>query len=122
MRGRMTRRALAIVPVVLAAAVAPRLALADAVVGTGSAASCTEQALNAALGVGGTITFDCGPSAVTITLTSTKTITGAVTLDGADVITLSGGHAVRPFAVAVGGALALDHIVVSNGSSPDDGG
>jgi hypothetical protein len=38
------------------------------VVGDGSAASCTGEAVIAAVAAGGAITFDCGPDPVTITL------------------------------------------------------
>ena len=77
---------------------ASRLALADAVVGTGSPASCTNTALNVALGIGGTITFNCGPDPISILLQSQKTIGGTVVLDGASQITLSGQGTIRPFA------------------------
>src|SRR5689334_15531384 len=41
------------------------------VVGTGTAASCTFDALDAAVTAGGVITFDCGPDPVTIAVTRT---------------------------------------------------
>src|SRR5881392_2615346 len=41
------------------------------VVGTGTAASCTFAALDAAITAGGVITFDCGPDPVTIAVTQT---------------------------------------------------
>jgi hypothetical protein len=40
------------------------------VIGTGSAASCTETALRSAVAAGGVITFDCGTATTTIALTS----------------------------------------------------
>jgi hypothetical protein len=64
-------RALAVL--LVAATWSPRPARADAVVGTGTADSCTEAALDAALATGGNITFNCG-GAATITVTSTETI------------------------------------------------
>jgi hypothetical protein len=48
----------------------------------------------AAVAAGGIITFDCGPSAVTITLTTTAKVRNAhtrVVLDGGGKVTLSGG-------------------------------
>ncbi len=53
---------------------APPLTKADGVVGNGTAASCTETALDKALTGGGTVTFNCGGSA-TIMVSGTKTIT-----------------------------------------------
>ncbi len=67
------------------------------VVGTGTAASCTFAALNAAVTAGGVITFDCGSAPVTIAVTATMNLpTGKDTvIDGANLITLDGGHSVR---------------------------
>ncbi len=79
-----------------------------AVVGDGTAASCTEQALiDAADAVnaapeGGTISFDCGEP-VTITLGSSLFIANTAILDGGGTVTLSGGGAVR--------VVELDHYV-----------
>lgn len=55
----------------------PNQAIAAGVVGTGTPESCTEAALNAALAGGGGVTFDCGTSPVTITVTAMITITAA---------------------------------------------
>ncbi|MEU7532337.1 hypothetical protein AB0A74_41835 [Saccharothrix sp. NPDC042600] len=64
------------------------------VVGTGTPASCTSDALADAVDTGGTITFDCGPEHVTIVLTDTLRIRNdhtTVVLDGGGTVTLSGG-------------------------------
>lgn len=82
-------------------------------VGTGTAATCTEAALDTALSGGGSVTFNCGGPA-TITFTSTKSITVATTIQGSAGITLDGGGAVRLFNVT-GGGLVLDHITLANG-------
>ena len=66
----------------------------SAVVGTGTAASCTEEALRAALAPGGNVTFDCG-GAATIAVTSEILITEDVVLDGAGAITLDGAGTSR---------------------------
>ncbi|MFO7681953.1 MAG: right-handed parallel beta-helix repeat-containing protein [Chloroflexota bacterium] len=93
---------------------------ADAVVGTGTAASCTEAAFNTALSTvqssgGGTITFDCGGEA-TIIFSSEKLITAPeVVLEGAEQITLSGGDVTRLFRVLSNGRLTLRNITLSNG-------
>ena len=57
-------------------------AWAAGVVGDGTPASCTEAALDSALSAGGSVTFDCGASSVTITITSTKIIGADTTIDG----------------------------------------
>ncbi len=66
------------------------------VVGTGTPESCTSAAFVAAVAAGGVITFDCGPSPVTIVLTETARIfndTGPdIVIDGGGLVTLSGNH------------------------------
>jgi predicted outer membrane repeat protein len=74
-------------------------------VGDGSAASCTEDALHAAVAAladGDTLAFDCGGEH-TITLTRSIFIGRSVTVDGGGDITLSGGGAVR--------VIELDHML-----------
>lgn len=71
----------------------------DAVVGTGTPASCTGSALEDAIETGGIITFDCGADPHTITVTSEKEIASDTVLDGEGTITLSGGGSVRILAV-----------------------
>lgn len=65
------------------------------VVGDGSAASCTSEAVVAAVAGGGVITFDCGEDPVTITLDETAKVfndTGPeIVIDGGGLVTLSGG-------------------------------
>jgi len=96
------------------AAAWPRVGVA-AVVGTGTPASCTEAAFDTALGAGGSITFDCGVDLLTIVFTTPKTITGSVTIDGANLITLAGGGTVRPFTVGAGATLAPRRLEVAQG-------
>lgn len=75
-------------------------------VGSGSAASCSEQALHAAVAkvnassAGGTVLFDCG-GPHTITLTKSVFASKKMTLDGGGTVTLSGGGKVR--------VIELDH-------------
>jgi hypothetical protein len=68
-----------------------------AVIGTGTAASCTFSALNTAVSQGGVITFDCGSDAATIAITGTMNLptTKDTVIDGGNKITLDGGHAVQ---------------------------
>lgn len=67
------------------------------VVGAGTAASCTEALLSAALTKGGIVTFDCGTPPATITVTKTielPTNTDTV-IDGGGTVTIDGGGTVR---------------------------
>jgi len=66
----------------------------DHVIGNGTPASCTSQAVVAAVAAGGVITFSCGPRPVTITMEATAEVrntTPRVVLDGGGMVTLSGG-------------------------------
>ena len=103
-----------------------RAATADAVVGTGTPASCDEAAFDAALatvqaGTRGAITFDCGPASHTIEIYSSATITQEVVIDGGGLIRLfaqgSSPMFVRPrfFEVNAGGWLTLHDIVLEGG-------
>ena len=64
-------------------------------VGDGTPASCTAAALQTAAAAGGTIVFACGPSPVTITVSSQIVFTKESVLDGGGLVTLSGGGASR---------------------------
>lgn len=114
--------------VVLFGVVALRSAWAsDAIVGSGTPASCTEANFDTALATvqgsgSGTITFNCG-GATSIIFTAGKIITNAdVTINGGGNITLSGGNAIRPFYVDSNATLTLQNITVSNGLNTDYGG
>ncbi|WP_437485391.1 hypothetical protein WME75_00750 [Sorangium sp. So ce1014] len=65
------------------------------VIGDGTPASCTSEAVVRAVAAGGIITFDCGPDPITITLEETAKIfndTGPeIVIDGGGLVTLSGG-------------------------------
>jgi hypothetical protein len=68
------------------------------VIGTGTPASCTSAAVIKAVARGGVITFSCGPSPVTITMTATAKVVNThrrTVLDGGGKVTLSGGGKVR---------------------------
>jgi hypothetical protein len=63
------------------------------VIGRGTAASCTSQAVVRAVARGGLITFNCGPKPVTITMTATAKVRNTsqqVVLNGGGKVTLSG--------------------------------
>jgi hypothetical protein len=100
------------------------------VVGTGTLSSCTFQALSAAVKGGGIITFNCGPSPVTISVTSTlkpPISTGGtaahIVIDGGSKITLDGGGSVQIISWVHStwrtsqDTLTLQHIQLSNGKA-----
>lgn len=95
------------------------------VVGTGTAASCTFAALEAAVTQGGIITFACGNGPVTISVTSTLNVpTGVDTvIDGNRLITLDGGRSVRLLSFDSANwqfnehRLTLQHIALVNGKA-----
>ena len=105
----------------VAAAWSPRPVHADAVVGTGTADSCTEAALDSALAGGGSVTFDCG-GAATITVSSTKTISADTAIDGGGEITISGGNSVGVFYVNTGVIFTVQNLTIANGHSASYGG
>ncbi len=65
------------------------------VIGDGTPASCTSAAVVSAVALGGIITFNCGASAITITMSATAKVfnnTGPdIVIDGGGKVTLSGG-------------------------------
>ena len=66
----------------------------DHVVGTGTAGSCTDAALRTAVGMGGSITFDCGGEAtIAVTAVIDVPTDRNTTLDGGGRVTLDGGGA-----------------------------
>ena len=66
----------------------------DHVIGRGTPAGCTSAAVLRAVAAGGVITFNCGPSPVTIVMARTAVVNKTrhrVVLDGGGLVTLSGG-------------------------------
>jgi predicted outer membrane repeat protein len=102
--------------------VAPvRRAGAAGTVGTGSAGSCTETALSAALAGGGMVTFNCGAAPVTIMLSAQQPIAQDTAIDGAGKITLDGGGGTRLFQVAGSTILNLSNLTLTGGSASSGG-
>ncbi len=66
-----------------------------AVVGTGTPASCTAAALQAAVAAGGTVTFACGAAPVTIPVSATVVARKETVIDGGGLVTLDGQGAAR---------------------------
>jgi len=96
-----------------------------AVIGNGTAASCTFAALQTAATAGGVITFNCGADPVTILVTATLNVpsTKNTVIDGGRKITLDGGGAVQIMRFYSGNyrandnTLTLQHIAMVNGKT-----
>jgi len=91
------------------------LVYAAGTVGTGTAASCTEAALDAKLAGGGNIDFSCGPNPVTITVSKQKTLSANTSLDGGGLITISGGGKVRIFYTQNNVVFSVKNLTIANG-------
>ena len=117
-------RAVAVLSTAVFVAGAPSSTWAAGVVGTGTAASCSDAALDAALAGGGLVTFDCGgPATIDIsTGTGTKMIAVDTTIDGGGLITISGGDAVGLFSVNSGVAFTVENLTIANGHIGDGNG
>lgn len=99
------------------------LQAANTVVGTGTAASCTEAALRDAVSGGGTITFNCGgPKTILLQQHTQMTIYADTIIDGGGQITLSGDNATRIFYVSIIGNLTIQNITLTNGYVDGYGG
>ncbi len=99
---------------------------ADAVVGNGNPASCTEAAFDAALTTassgGGVITFNCGAAVKTISFTVFKVVNlGNVTIDGGGRVILNAGALERHF-FAGPVTFRLRNITLQQGDSLVSGG
>jgi|CXWL01.1.fsa_nt_gi predicted outer membrane repeat protein len=95
------------------------------VVGSGTPGSCTEAALNAAIGVAngtfGMVTFDCGAAPYTLVVSSEKALANGVIIDGGGTITLSGGNATRLFNIFQGSAVELRNLTLLRGYAAGGG-
>ena len=89
-------------------------ARAAGVVGTGTPASCTRSAFNAALVGGGTVTFNCGPQPHTIQLTRARRISLDTEINGGNRITLEASGS-NHFEVLSGGTLVLVNLRLTGG-------
>ena len=75
---------------------------------------CTEAGLNNAIATGGSATFACtGPS--NFGITSTKTISRDLTLDGGGLLTISGANTYQVFSVNSGITFGVQNLTISNG-------
>ncbi|MEP7051913.1 MAG: hypothetical protein ABJB12_16225 [Pseudomonadota bacterium] len=95
------------------------------VVGDGSPASCSFDALKAAVAKAGVITFNCGPAPVTIAVTATLNMPTDknTVIDGGNRVTLDGGKAVQILRFdsanfqANESTLTLQHLALKNGKA-----
>ncbi|HEX7506470.1 MAG TPA: choice-of-anchor Q domain-containing protein [Polyangia bacterium] len=91
----------------------------SALVGDGTPGSCTEDAFNAALEVGGIIRFRCGAYPFTLTISAEKVISRDTVIDGGNTVTLDGAGKSRLFVLgAPGGApisLTLQYLTLMRG-------
>lgn len=98
----------------------------SATVGNGTPASCTEAALQSAVGAGDglLVKFDCGALPHTIALSSPISFTGGFNeLDGGGKITLDGGGSTRVISNSSGDSrLVLREITIANGFNGSLGG
>jgi len=93
---------------------------AAGVVGDGTPASCTRDALATALASGGEIRFNCGSAPVTIPIAATLDIRTAATIDGGGLVTLDGQGTTRIMYVnklSAGTKLTLRNLTLANGRS-----
>jgi uncharacterized repeat protein (TIGR01451 family) len=108
--------------VVLLLLLAGGTAQAAGTVGNGTPGSCTEAALEAALAGGGSVSFNCGASPVTITVASQKVVALDTSVNGGGLVTLSGGGLTRTFFVEAGATLNLSQLRIVNGHAGEQGG
>jgi hypothetical protein len=101
------------VPTVPDACTAPAMT-ADVSNPTTTVNPCNEAGLDAALAKGGTITFDCGSTGTTITLTSPKQITKDTIIDGDNSVTLSAGGTQRLFVVSTAVNFTVQNITLAD--------
>jgi predicted outer membrane repeat protein len=93
---------------------------ADGVVGTGSAASCTESAFDTVFASvessgGGTLTFNCGAAPHTIVFSAQKFVSADTQIQGGGLITLSGGNAISLFQVYSGKTFTINNLTLARG-------
>jgi parallel beta-helix repeat protein len=100
-------------------------ASAAGTVGDGTAASCTEAALNAALAGGGNVYFNCGSSPLTIPVTTEKVISANTLIDGGangnNLITLSGGNSKSIFNLQGSIQFSVKNLTLANGFTTEQG-
>jgi hypothetical protein len=125
MRRRLTRAQTRFIFVTIAALAPLFLILLSTtpVYAGGVVTNCSSVAdLTSKLSGGGAVTFNCGANPPPIVFNTTIVITQNTTINGADVITLSGGNSTRLFNVNAGATLTLTRLNVVKGYANADGG
>ncbi len=87
-------------------------------IGTGTAASCTADAVRNAASKGAYVTFDCGMAAATLAVPTEIEVSADTVFDGENKITLDGGGASRIFSVDSGHSLSVRRLRFVNGKAP----
>ena len=109
-----------IVFALLSLTAAANVSALDAVVGTGTPASCTETTFDAALALvvndsqGGTLTFNCGPDPDIILFSAPKNLLNFVAIDGGGKITLDGQNQTRLFNINQDGPEGRTEVTLRN--------
>jgi hypothetical protein len=98
-----------------------------AMVGDGTAGSCTGAALQTAASAGGTIVFNCGAAPVTIPIAQTIMFPNETVLDGGGLVTLDGGGTTRILYLASNynattPRLTVQRLTFVHGMGPPTGG
>ncbi len=105
---------------IMALFVAAYASAENAVVGTGTPASCTEATFDAALVLvvndsqGGTLTFNCGPDPDIILFSTPKNLVNFVTIDGGGKMTLDGQDLTRLFNINQDGPEGRTEVTLRN--------
>lgn len=86
------------------------------VVGDGTAASCTADALNQAVTLGGYATFNCGDAPVSIAISTAIQVASQTVVDGKGKVTLDGGGRSQIFIVK--DKLSVRNLRFINGKAP----
>jgi hypothetical protein len=92
------------------------------VIGDGSAASCTIEALRVALESGGRVTFNCGSAPVTLAVDETLLVTDGTSIDGDGKVILDGEDRVRILRTDNHSTVLLQGLTFQNGHSRSDSG
>ncbi len=88
------------------------------VVGSGTAESCTQEALRTAVAGGGHVTFACGDAPVTISLSQAIQVSKPTVLNGEDKVTLDGAGKTQILVVASNQSLSVRNLRFVNGVAP----
>lgn len=112
---------IALIAILLSSLSLPMTVKAGGTVGNGTPESCTEAAFDNALSGGGLVTFNCGPSPYTLTITNQKTISANTTIDGGNLIKLSGGNSTGLFTVNADVSLDLQYLTLTEANANPGG-